>query len=115
MTKKYGPWTSDNYGEYHITSEFCPYGQVGDRLYVRETWAETRIAQDINLTLIPVYKACDNTTDYGGPWKPSIHMPKKYARIWLEITDICVERVNDITEASAWKEGFTSTVELTPR
>jgi hypothetical protein len=58
-----------------------------------------------------VYKA-DGEEPYGlknrGGWKPSIHMPKAAARIWLQVTDIRVERLQDITEEDAIKEGVRS-------
>lgn len=51
-------------------NKLCPYGAPGDRLWVRESWARTRVfgAEFV------VYREGDNRTDYGGPWKPSIHM-----------------------------------------
>jgi hypothetical protein len=83
----------------------CPYGSVGDVLWVRETW--------LNVNAIDeepgyVFKA-DNPNwmmASGEHWKPSIHMPKKAARIWLEITNIRVERLHEITELDAMKEGI---------
>ena len=88
----------------------CPYGQIGDRLWVRETWQHTDC-----LNINPedesygyIYKA-DNQPwedlDYWR-WKPSIHMPRSASRILLEITNVGVERVQDITEDDAIKEGI---------
>ena len=47
--------------------------------------------------------------------KPSIHMPRAAARIFLKVTDVGIERLKDITEPEALKEGFISTVKLTPK
>lgn len=94
--------------EDHFLSMPCPYGQPGDRLWVRETWAKTSvcpIVETIN-NQMTVYRACDNRTDYGGPWKPSIHMPRSASRITLEITGIRVERLGDITVKDSIKEGI---------
>jgi len=66
-------------------------------LYVRETWAETPKGY--------IYKA-DNH-DYMGKWKPSIHMPKNAARIFLRVTDVSAERLQGITETDAMDEGAT--------
>jgi len=83
----------------------CPFGKPGDRLYVRETfgfdpWHYLEGHDSI------LYRACQKIdSDYPIKWKPSIYMPKKYARIWLEITNVRVERLQDITESDAEKEG----------
>lgn len=82
----------------------CLYGDPGDWLYVRETWrlgggnpgAECR--GDVH------YRA-DPDECAGGPWRPSIHMPRWAARIWLEVTGVRVERVQDITQDDARAEG----------
>lgn len=84
----------------------CPYGQPGDRLWVREAWARTRIAQDASGTELTVYREGDSRTDYGGPWKPGIHMFRRDSRITLEVTGVRVERLQDISEADAISEGL---------
>jgi hypothetical protein len=78
----------------------CPYGEVGDRLWVRETYM-------INTMGICVYKAAwwDGAFPKEIKWQPSIFMPRKYSRIILEITGIRCERVQEITEEDAKKEG----------
>lgn len=82
-----------------------PFGYVGDRLWVREAFAETRIHQSAWPATTYVYRECDNRTDYGGPWKPSIHMPRAASRITLGITNVRIERLNDISEDDAKAEG----------
>ena len=77
--------------------------QVGDILWVRETW---KISPEQCTWQKYSYKA-----DYPyllselGKWKPSIHMPKKAARIFLKVTNVRVERLHDISEADAIAEG----------
>jgi len=97
-----------------------PY-QPGDILYVRETWfyehhMEDKTAGEPDLPSGKyshryIYKA-DNP-DYPANigigatgWKPSIHMPKEAARIWLKVTDVRVERLQDITDEGILKEGL---------
>jgi hypothetical protein len=80
----------------------CPYGQLGDVLWVRETWC-------LDLFNKNVYKATDGLTDGVGrkfTFSPSIHMPKSAARIWLQVEEIRVERLNEITRADAIAEGI---------
>ena len=79
-----------------------PY-QPGDILYVRETWSEWTDGY--------VYKAWNSPFPQAGQssemkWHPSIHMPKEAARIWLKVTDVRVERLQDIDEDGVWDEGF---------
>ncbi len=87
----------------------CPYGQPDDLLWVRETWQHTKTLHihptDENYGY--VFKA-DNQPwkDYEGwKWRPSIHMPKAAARIWLRVKDVRVERVQDISGEDAKAEG----------
>lgn len=77
----------------------CRYGKPGDRLWVRETFKTS--------TRGWVYKATsqhDHSNDLL-PWKPSIFMPRHASRITLKITNIRVERLNDISEEDAKAEG----------
>ena len=83
----------------------CPYGQPGDRLWVREAWARINVAQAPGESWV-VYRECDNRTDYGGPWKPSIHMRRRDSRILLEVTDVRVELLQDISKQQALAEGI---------
>ena len=81
------------------------HGQPGDRLWVKETFQSHPIYGH------PVYRAdwptCHNPVeDERWPWKPSIFMPRKASRITLEITDVKVERLQDITDNDALAEGI---------
>lgn len=79
-----------------------PYGQVGDVLWVRETWCIIPHGPD---SFGPyLYKSMGD--EPYGKWKPSIHMPKSVCRLYLQITDIRVERLNEISEEDAKAEGL---------
>jgi len=79
------------------------YGKPGDLLWVRETWYDDA---DFGEDPIYVYRADSQDFPRGSSsWKPSIHMPKSAARIFLHITNICVERLQDISEEDAKAEG----------
>ncbi len=85
-----------------------PY-QIGDILYVRETWCGLPANEAGHLRGHPIYyyKADGDLRPEGwrGAWRPSIHMPKEAERIWLKVTDVRVERLHKITEEQARKEG----------
>jgi hypothetical protein len=92
-----------------------PYGQPGDRLWVRETWA-----YGINAMASkrdedgPFVYAADGTTQgrLCERWRPSIHMPRAASRIALEITGVRVERLQDIHPVDALKEGLEQCEDL---
>lgn len=86
-------------GQYGESFFKCPYGQPGDLLYVRETFTPYRTDKYL-------YKA-DEILLINGAWKPSIHMPKAAARIWLEVEEVKVEWLQDISEEDAKEEGVT--------
>ena len=76
----------------------CPYGGIGDQLWVRETWAPLTTGHAFAAD--PVWTASPS-----GRWHPSIHMPRAASRIDLEVTGVRVERLQDISEADARAEG----------
>ena len=109
---KKGEWSGPICVEYFI-KQGSPY-QPGDILYVRETWHKyTKLVgkgEGCHLEEHYGYKASiANSEDAEEPWKPSIHMPKKAARIWLKVTNVSVERLQEITEAQTEEEGFLFT------
>ena len=115
--------------EKEFYEEYPPY-QLGDILYVRETWqcwrahryeatADIRFragGDDVRLQFANGNTDSINRSDYDafinkwfsdyGEWKTSIFMPKEAARIWLKVTDVRVERLQEIDEDGVWNEGF---------
>lgn len=89
--------STDKIHEWHDS----PYGQPGDRLWVRETFA---CLEPLARTPI-IYAADRGPKDYR--WRPSIHMPRWASRITLEIAAVRVERVQDITEKDVEAEGLS--------
>lgn len=99
----------------------CPFGKIGERLWVRETWycdhSEVMSGpylkpDDLDISEArddgTLVYAADGLTPYEADqpvWKPSIHMPRWACRILLEITDVRVERLQDISEEQAMVEG----------
>lgn len=125
-----GPFDCPEFGPGHFGDEEgnlqfrCPYGQPGDRLWVRETWQGPLVEQERfdafkrDRRQFETPEFCQYAAD-GGPrpefvdmddnmrycWRPSIHMPRWASRILLEIVSVRVERLNDISEADAVAEG----------
>jgi hypothetical protein len=90
----------------------CPYGQPGDRLWVRETWAANPWKYLGGCSYIyksDYEKVPKNEIGTSYPqidkWKPSIFMPREACRILLEVTDVRVERLQHISEEDALAEG----------
>jgi hypothetical protein len=105
-----------------LVDKKCPYGKVGDQLWVRETFmslANTGVegrdkeGKRINYAYAaespPGSYSDDCRKEYGLKWKPSIHMPRIASRITLEITNIRVERLNDCSDEDALAEGVDRT------
>lgn len=90
--------------------QHSPYGAPGDRLWVRETWAN--MAYECNDPMITYRADTPGTTEDGWAlppgvkWKPSIHMPRAYSRITLEVTAVRVERLQEISHTDTWAEGI---------
>lgn len=90
---------------------FCPHGQIGDTLWVRETWREN---DEYDGGFEPMYSrntpryyyAADWVTPENmGPWRASTCMPRVACRTLLKTTDIKVQRLHDISEEDVLKEG----------
>ncbi|EDW1731192.1 hypothetical protein S726_003291 [Salmonella enterica subsp. enterica] len=104
----------------------CPYGEVGDRIWVRETWQvihdhideSSHVEYRTYAPSIPKEKdrywhavyaehfGDESREDRGFPWRPAIHMPRWASRITLEITDVRVERLRGLSEEDAKSEGI---------
>lgn len=90
----------------------CPYGQAGDRLWVREAWrvvwsSDNEPPRELDAAYRFWYEADAPLQDGYGKLRPSIHMPRFASRITLEITSVRVERLQGISEADAVAEGVT--------
>ncbi|MDX6800909.1 hypothetical protein SJZ82_06910 [Serratia marcescens] len=99
-----------------LAGDACPFGAVGGRLWVRETFMDltgTGIEATTGKFEGFAYRADtpagsygdEVRKEYGLKWTPSLHMPRKACRILLEITAVRVERLNDISESDAKAEG----------
>ena len=97
-------YRKDNLSTESYWLDDCPYGQAGDRLWVRETWASDCTCENPKCNGV-IYR-----TGYSGEiipdkWRPSIFMPRWASRIDLVNTEIRVERVQEITTDDAYREG----------
>lgn len=103
-----------------VSERRAPY-QPGDLLYVRETWKYLYELDGNEQTIEDMgkyYYAATDTIPFDAyvdengvkhdhaPWRPSIHMPKEAARIWLKVTDVRVERLQDMWASDVSKEGI---------
>lgn len=94
----------------------APSIKIGDILYVRETWHKYRVKKPQKAVPVDfaevqyLYRADGEVANSDGSpfaWRPSIHMPKEAARIFLRVKDVRIERLQDITQDEAVKEGCT--------
>lgn len=104
----------------------CPYGQPGDRIWVRESFMPVPLeaAPGPSQTPWSIAYAAGGQTELLAPssynptlynyerWTPSIHMPRWASRITLEVTGVRVERLQDISEADALAEGVPNSLHL---
>lgn len=99
------------YGEYGLIAtnstvyHFKPPYRPGDILYVRETWQHLYVPELVYIYYADSDGREERATRWKGDWRPSIHMPYKAARIFLKVTNVRVERLQDITEEQALLEG----------
>ena len=90
----------------------CPYGKPGDQLWVRETWRKGFYPDTSDRswrggsTETYLYRADEGSEIFKRGWKPSIHMPREASRIQLEITNIRIERLQDISAEDCKAEGI---------
>ena len=133
--KKEHLFVTKNDGQDYVQTK-CPYGQPGDRLWVRETWTLGDIVDDEEPSIQIYYRADGTKVDFavnheaadkyiqkleylevygngGDNWLPSIFMPRWASRITLEIVSVRVERVQDITISDCVAEGIHDSKDLT--
>lgn len=107
-------WRGQNGWRPHDLTSHCPYGILGDHLWVRETWATislydvmrpSQLGQTVDLfwRADGVQTRCNHVKP--GKWRPSIHMPRWASRIMLEVMGVRVERLQDISMHDALAEG----------
>ncbi|EOD2179080.1 hypothetical protein ACT2RF_001654 [Salmonella enterica subsp. enterica serovar Ruiru] len=87
----------------------CPFGAVGDRIWVRETFCPVPDHEEPAGYSAILY-AADGNGPYG-KWVPSIHMPRWASRILLEITGVRIERLASVSDDDAGKEGYPANPE----
>jgi len=115
MIEDYAPGVAmaeDGNGDSYDVSTRCPYGRPGDTLWVRETHFVLKAGYKDGTDRDIVYRADDPDWPYG--WIPSIHMPRGASRITLRITNVRVERVQDISVKDAKAEGWNVDTVLFP-
>lgn len=101
----------ENFCIEQIVDYISPY-QVNDILYVRETWCKLPVSEYGNLYTagegVYYYKADGEKRPQGwrGNWKPSIHMPKEAARLFLRVTGVSVKKLRDMELEDFIKEGI---------
>ena len=91
-------------GDSHPPTFPCQY-QPGDILYVRETWYKDPTRYMYKANYSDIEKFFRDGKEVQIKWRPSIHMPKEAARLFLRVTDVRVERLQDITSGQIDAEG----------
>ena len=113
-------------GDFVLSDIITAKYQVGDVLWVRETFVigvpDGSMPESDTNPITVFYKADnsvhgwmdENEDECNIPWKPSIFMPKEYARIFLRVTNVRVERLQDISYGDILKEGFNPSDLINP-
>lgn len=116
-------WTPEKVDDWLAIADFypkfkCPYGNIGDILWVRETFTVLEPEHCEGMSDRFYYKAGHHETNedwrleairdgYPYKWKPCLFMPREACRLLLKINNIRVERLQDISEEDAIREGIT--------
>lgn len=112
--KKTGKWVAAHGAPFKFAdcnaASLCPYGQPGDRLWVREAWrtcveSDATAPRDMDAAYRVWFEADAPHQPGAGRVRASMHMPRWASRITLEIADVRVERLTSISEAEARSEG----------
>lgn len=114
--------TFENLGDGEECEIFCPYGKPGDTLWVRENWYVVKGFDDVkprnlprNDIMMKGYMADGAKPGWAGKTRPSIHIPRWLSRINLHIDELGVQRLYDIDEQSARREGVLMSAPLSAR
>jgi hypothetical protein len=109
-------WRDDHDPSPAFRHWYCPYGRAGDLLWVREAFIHGHPYDGSHFGKEKIWYRADNDLDeWQGedgemtehiPWKPSIHMPRAFSRLTLEITNVRTQRLQDITPEDAIAEGL---------
>jgi hypothetical protein len=109
------PWTDGGFSEYHkngacrCRNGIKPKYQIGDILYVKETYGLAPNEKLVNIPAQDIIFKTDKDAHRVKKWKPSIFMARIYARLFLRVTNVGVERLQDISEDDAIDEGIEQT------
>lgn len=101
----------NHYGDFINPKNLCQY-QPGDILYVRETWCKGLERYIYRADYSDTEKFYQGGKEIIMKWRPSIHMPKKAARLFLRVANVRVERLQDITVEDALAEGMDKYIRL---
>lgn len=96
----------DDIAKENLAKRWNPPYHTDDILYVRETWCKGLNRYLYRADYLDSEKFYKNGKEIKMKWKPSIHMPKEAARIWLKVTDVRVERLQEITVDDCHREGI---------
>ena len=120
IVKMWAEWS--RLGGGHVPVTECPYGLAGDRLWVRETWAQpfpeaTHRSMDGKPCFYRADGAPGERYKDDGTWRPSIFMRRSLSRITLDVTSVRVEPLHAIDDAAVTREGVTlaGLLELLPK